>query len=175
MLRIRSEDYINAVKNHSDNENVILKFLSDLRVFRNIPLIDLKLLSNTVTQEHFTLNQSIYRPGDIPKGLYIVYEGRIRINYPTRIPRFNHIKQKVYYTESMKDLYLSKGSYFGQRILLGKKTPCSFNIVSESALTTLLLITHHVFFLLDNPHRDEALQYIIEGSEFDVKLDFPLK
>ncbi|CAG9325825.1 unnamed protein product [Blepharisma stoltei] len=175
MLKISSDDYIHAVQSHIDTEGSILKFLRELKALEKIPSIDLKLLSNTISQQYYTLNQVILNAGEVPKGMYIIYNGRVRISYPTKIPKINYIKQKVFYTESMKDLYLPRGMYFGQRILMGDKTPCSYKITSESAETILLMITHHVFFLLYNPYRDETLQYLAETPQYDIKVPVPLR
>ncbi|CAG9330987.1 unnamed protein product [Blepharisma stoltei] len=168
LIKISSEDYTLAVRANIDIESKILHFLNSLSPFEHIAPIDLALLANTLNKEYFCLDEVVLAAGIIPKGMYIIYSGRVRITYPFKTPRYSKKTNRITYKKSKKDFYLPRGSYFGQRILLGKHEPAKYSVISDSAQTSVLVITTHEFNLLYNPNKEDTINLLSKSHQFDI-------
>ncbi|CAG9332473.1 unnamed protein product [Blepharisma stoltei] len=170
MIKIAAEDYVFAVSANIDIESKILHFLNGLGPFEHIAPIDLALLANTLNKEYFGLDAVVLGAGMIPKGMYIVYSGRVKITYPFKTPKYSKNSNKITYKNSIKDFYLPRGSYFGQRILLGEYQPAKYSVISDSAQTSVLVITTHEFNLLYNPNKEDTINYLSKSHQFDIDI-----
>lgn len=171
LLKISADDYMQAVRANIDTESKILHFLCSLGPFEHIPPIDLALLANTLNKESFGLDKILLNANQIPKGMYIVYAGRVKITYPAKVAQYDKETDKLWYKMSLKDFQLPRGSFFGQRVLLGDRTPTKYSVVSASAQTSVLVITPHEFSLLFT-FKDETLRYLNISPQFDINIPY---
>ncbi|CAG9312802.1 unnamed protein product [Blepharisma stoltei] len=167
LIKITAEDYMKSVRANIDVGSKILTFLCGLGPFEHIPSIDLALLANTLNKVSYGLEEPVLEANSIPKGMFIVYQGRVKITYPAKIAQYSESKNKISYKMSMKDFQLPRGSYFGQRVLAGDRTPAKYSVISASAQTSILAITPHEFSLLFT-FKDETLKYLTSSPQFDL-------
>ncbi|CAG9331392.1 unnamed protein product [Blepharisma stoltei] len=171
LIKITADDYMQAVRANIDIESKILNFLCSLGPFEHIPPIDLALLANTLNKESYGLDQVVLPANTVPRGMFIVYQGRVKITYPAKIAQYSQSRNKIWYKMSMKEFQLPRGSFFGQRVLAGDRTPARYSVVSASAQTSILAITPHEFSLLFT-FKDETVKYLMSSPQFDLNVPY---
>ena len=148
MLKISAKKYFESLS--SIDETKILVFLKAMSLFEHISPIDLALLSNSVFKLKFTFEQTILDYGQIPEGLYIIFQGTVKALYK---------KKEIEYPPKF---------FFGQRRLVGETTPSKCKILSNAANTFILLIIPAHLDLIFLPLREVVLALLKKNLENDL-------
>ena len=146
----------------------MLRYLLNLPMFEMATPVDIFLLSKCVEVVEFSLDSPILKAGEMPKGLYIVYTGRIKLSIPMR-KRFQDRNRPLSFIMSQAVMALPEGQFFGQRVLLGRHQEIYYDIIANSARVELLLITPQSLEYLFEPVKSEFLSYLKDAKEYDVK------
>ena len=171
LIKILNAEISETIEKFADLNNDYLTFIRKLDPFKHITPIDLALLSNTITAKRFEMNECIIKAGECPKCVFIIYRGRVKIRYPARKIHYSKLLKAVKHSKISKELAFGSGKFFGQRVLLGRKTPANFSILADnSCFTTLLLIFKEDFEQLFKPVQEHILKYLAEAQEFDLKV-----
>lgn len=150
LLKIFFKNYESALGSIFSNESQILKFLMKVPIFQSIPAIELALLSNSLQIQNYKLDEILLKPNKRPKGLYIVFKGRLRATY----------KKKV--------LEVPPKYYFGHSSLVGKPKNLECTIISNAAKSEILFITSKSLELLNKETREIVISRCIQYIQYDL-------
>jgi CRP-like cAMP-binding protein len=171
LIRIENSDMTDIIERHSDANNDFMQFIRSLQAFENITPVDLALLCNTMTTKQYEMDACILKAGEIPECLFFVYRGRVKIKYPAKQMSYSKVLKTVKHSTITKELTFGSGNYFGQRTLIGKKTPANYPIYADNiSFTTLLFIYREDFEQLFKPIQVQILQNLSKSPEFDLKV-----
>ena len=171
LIRLNNSDISDVLEAHIDLKNEHLEFIKSMQLFQNITPIDLALLANTISCKQYEMDSCILNAGDVPECMHIVYRGRVRIKYLAKKTKYSQVLNAVQYSIMSKDLWITSGNFFGQRALLGKKTPANYAVFSDSiSYTSIIFITKTDFEQLFYPIQQHLLKKLEDTPELDLKV-----
>ena len=171
LIRISNSDISDIIEKYADLKNEVLEFIKSLPLFKNITPVDLALLANTITCKQFDMNVCLLRSGEVPENMFIVYRGRVKLKYPAKKMKYSKVLNAVQNYTVIKELWISSGTYFGQRALFGKKTPANYSVFSDHiSYTTLIFISKEDFQQLFYPIQQHLLALLAKAPELDIKV-----
>lgn len=150
LLKINFTKYTETLKERNELEKNILNFLQSLVIFEHISLLDLALISNFVCIKKFTFEKEVLAYDEIPKGLYILYQGRLKALY------------------RKKALELPPKYFFGQRVYVGESTKSKCSVISNAAESLVILIEPHHFQYLYHSLIDSIMSILKNYVNIDL-------
>ncbi|OMJ68651.1 hypothetical protein SteCoe_33844 [Stentor coeruleus] len=150
MLKIISEKYAEVMNSQNDNESELLKFLKKIVFFEHIPPVDLAYLANTLHPQKYFFEHEVLGFGEIPKGLYIIMQGRLKAIY------------------KKKEIELPPKYFFGQKILVGETEKSKCRVISNAVESLVLILQPNHFDLIYRPLREIALAKLAKHIDYDL-------
>lgn len=150
MLKIVSEKYAEVMNSQNENESELLKFLKQIIFFEHIPPVDLAYLANSLHPRKYFFEHEVLGLGEIPKGLYIIMQGRLKAIY------------------KKKEIELPPKYFFGQKILIGETTKSKCRVISNAVESLVLILQPNHFDLVYRPLREIALARLAKYIDNDL-------
>lgn len=171
LMKINNKEISEIIEAHIDCNNKYLKFLKDIPLFSSIPSIDLALLASTITVKQYNMDSRIISAGEVPENMCIVYRGRVKIRYPAKKIKYSSVLETVQFSTTNKELWISSGTFFGQRALLGVKTPANYSVYSDNiGYTSIIFISKQNFHQLFYPIQEHIIKLLDKFPQIDLKV-----
>ena len=156
MLAISFSDYIESLTLTNKSEGEMLNFLKTVVPFSHISLIDLSLLSSSLQPQAYGFEQQVLDYGEVPKGMYIVFKGRLKVLY-----RGRGRGKKV-------DIELPPKSFFGHSVIVAESRRLTCRVISYAIDTELILVEPHHFDLIYHQVKESTLAKLLKYIAIDL-------
>ena len=168
MMTVPDSEFILAIENNVREDSKILDFLKQLKLFKHIPTLDLVLLSSSLKQKTYSLGEVVCKAGEVPQGMVILFEGRLRVPHNVRVKSYSVKTSKFVFKHETRDVYFFPGEYFGQRVLFEDFKKSKFSVIADSSKTVVLILSNVEYDMIFEPYRARTFRVLNKTKEFDI-------
>eukprot|EP00361_Fabrea_salina_P006440 CAMPEP_0202439930 /NCGR_PEP_ID=MMETSP1345-20130828/36419_1 /ASSEMBLY_ACC=CAM_ASM_000843 /TAXON_ID=342563 /ORGANISM="Fabrea Fabrea salina" /LENGTH=169 /DNA_ID=CAMNT_0049054487 /DNA_START=1192 /DNA_END=1701 /DNA_ORIENTATION=- len=167
-MTIPGSEFILAIESNVQEDSRVLDFLKQLKLFKHIPTLDLALLSSSLKQQTYSLGEVVCKAGEVPRGMMILFEGRLRVPHSVRVKSYSVKTSKFVFKQETRDAYFFPGEYFGQRVLFEDFRKSKFSVIADSSKTVVLVLSNVEYDMIFESYRARTFRMLNKAKEFDI-------